>query len=469
MSTRTTYNGPVIQLAVNYEAKTESSHSAEPTHHVSHVDVHTTSEDLSVGTVAAKRIQVFPSGGFAAGLPDGLVAENASITEELNVIDGGRIKVQPSEETGTPVVVVGKAASQSLGDAGVLVNRGHREVRLNAKMGLYAKKLNVYTSRMEGKSAEFSDKCKTTQLFAKEIRPLKGSQKTTFVGDLHVTGKLSTVDLNVSGASTKKRRHLGDSSHQSELTLDDNSLYIGLMRRSYDRATQKPVTHVLKRQIPAYLVAKGFVLADIPAPFTVTNMTINNWVTIAQDYLQDTSIGVSTVFPAATTADWEDFIDPISIDLDAAEVDIADHESRISVLEGASSGGGELSNLTLLTATNNNDTITIPPNTVGLVLIAHDNLSGINGYLPAMNDRDIILVKNLNLADGGDEVILLHAAAGSGVTFDGRWSTIQLNASSVANNNTETYANQCARLQYITIYPNTADEQDIYCRLNDSY
>ena len=79
------------------------------------------------------------------------------------------------------------------------------------------------------------------------------------------------------------------------------------------------------------------------------------------------------------------------------------------------------------------------------------------------------MVKNLNLADGGDEVILLHAAAGSGVTFDGRWSTIQLNASSVANNNTETYANQCARLQYITIYPNTADEQDIYCRLNDSY
>ena len=63
MSTRTTYNGPVIQLAVNYEAKTESSHSAEPTHHVSHVDVHTTSEDLSVGTIAAKRMQVFPSGG----------------------------------------------------------------------------------------------------------------------------------------------------------------------------------------------------------------------------------------------------------------------------------------------------------------------------------------------------------------------------------------------------------------------
>ena len=89
-----------------------------------------------------------------------------------------------------------------------------------------------------------------------------------------------------------------------------------------------------------------------------------------------------------------------------------------------------------------------------------------------MSDRDIILVKNLNLTDGGDEVILLHAhevGTSAVAKFDGRWTTIQLNASSVANNNTETYANQCARLQYITIYPNTADEQDIYCRLNDSY
>ena len=314
---------------------------------------------------------------------------------------------------------------------------------------------------------------KTTQLFAKEIRPFKGTQKTTFVGDLHVTGKLSTIDFNVSGKSTQVRKHDGDSSHQKDLTLDDGSLYIGLMRRSYDRATQKPVTHILKRQIPAFLVAKGFVLADIPSPHTVTNMTINNWVTIAQDYLKDTSVGVSTVFPAATTADWEDYIDPISIDLDAAEVDIVDHESRIGVLEGASGGAGELSNVTLLTATSNSETITIPPNTVGLVLIAHDNLSGIEVYLPDMDDRDIILVKNLNLTDGGDEVILLYAhedVAGSPVaTFDGRWTTIELKSSSSASNTTDTYTNQCARLMYITLYPGFAYEQDIYCRLNDSY
>ena len=106
-------------------------------------------------------------------------------------------------------------------------------------------------------------------------------------------------------------------------------MYIGLMRRSYDRATHKPVTHILKRQIPAYLVAEGFALGDIPAPLTVDNMTVNNWVTLAQAFKNDTTIEVDTVFPAATTADWENYIDPISVDLDAAEVEIDDHETRI--------------------------------------------------------------------------------------------------------------------------------------------
>ena len=132
MSTITTYGGPVIHLAINYEPKTEESHSST----VTHTNVHTTSEDISVSTVAAKRMQVFPSGGFSAGLPDGLVVENATVTGDLDVIDDGRIQVQPSEVSGTPVVVIGKAVSQSLHDAGVLIARGHREVRLNAKAGL---------------------------------------------------------------------------------------------------------------------------------------------------------------------------------------------------------------------------------------------------------------------------------------------------------------------------------------------
>ena len=109
------------------------------------------------------------------------MVENATVTGDLDVIDNGRIQVQPSEVSGTPVVVVGKAVSQSLHDAGVLIARGHKEVRLNAKAGLIARNLTVDTTRIEGQSATFSSKVKTTQLFAKEIRPIKGTKKTTFI------------------------------------------------------------------------------------------------------------------------------------------------------------------------------------------------------------------------------------------------------------------------------------------------
>jgi len=195
-------------------------------------------------------------------------------------------------------------------------------------------------------------------------------------------------------------------------------------------------------------------------------------VTLAQDFENDTTIEVDTVFPAATTADWEDYIDPISVDLDAAELEIDDHETRIVALEGA--GSGELGSTTLYTASTNSEHIQIGVGVVGLVIIAHDNLSGVTVSLPAMSDGDVILVKNLNLADGGDESIeLLAYNTGTPPTpealFDGRWDSIQLNASSNASNSVDTYTNQCARLMYLRIYAGLPDDQYIYCRLNDSY
>ena len=69
MSTVTTYEGPVIHLAVNYQPATN---------HVTHTDVHTSSDDLGVGTVSAKRIQVSDLGVFNANLPSGLVVERAT-------------------------------------------------------------------------------------------------------------------------------------------------------------------------------------------------------------------------------------------------------------------------------------------------------------------------------------------------------------------------------------------------------
>ena len=86
--------------------------------------------------------------------------------------------------------------------------------------------MTVDTTRIEGQSATFSSKVKTTQLFANHQ-----GHTEEFIGDLHVRGKLTTEDFNVSGKSTKDRKHTGESGHQDSLTLDDGSLYIGLMRR----------------------------------------------------------------------------------------------------------------------------------------------------------------------------------------------------------------------------------------------
>ena len=53
--------------------------------------------------------------------------------------------------------------------------------------------------------------------------------------------------------------------------------------------------------------------------------------------------------------------------------------------------------------------------------------------------------------------------------FDDRWTSIQLNASSTANANPDTYSNQCARLLYKVMDPGGLYERNVLFRLNDSY
>ena len=460
MSTVTTYEGPVVHLAVNYQPET-----AQTTHE--HTDVHTSSEDLGVGTVSAKRIQVSDLGSFNTNLPSGLVVERATVTEEMEVIDDAMITVQPSEEAGTPVVVVGRTGSQVIGDTGVMITRAHKQIKLNARSGITARKLSVITSRVESKSALFSSKCQATNLFVREIRPIKGSKTTTFIGDLHVRGKVLTRDLDVSGKATMVRKHDGEDGHQRTLTLDDGSLYIGLMRRSYDRATQKPVTHILKRQIPAYLVAKGFVANDIPDPFTVSNMTINHWVTLAQDYLKDTSIEVATVFPASTTADWEDYIDPISIDLDAAEVEIDALDTRITALE-------TISGVVVYDNLSDNDDLPIL-STDRIVLVRHSEKQGIVCTLPSsgMLHGQIIVIKNYQIGDGSNQdpfaspevnfLITVRPAQNQtpAHSIDGKFTSLTLNASSDASGALEG-VNEACRLMWESV-------NKTWIALNDAY
>ena len=243
MSTVTTFSGPVIHLAASGVVEREKHED------ISHADVHTSSDALTVGTVSAKRMQISDMGGFSALLPDGLVAEYASVTEELNIIDGGIIKVQSSVNPNVPVIVIGKPAALTVDNSGLLVKRGHQEIFVNASQGirtttgLSINTQNVRAAKMiEAKTGNFWTSCKTINLKCHRITPYTNN-KISMNGDVHITKKLTVQDLSVLGKATLVRKHDGEDGHNKSLTLDDESLYIGLMRRSYDRATQKPVTH----------------------------------------------------------------------------------------------------------------------------------------------------------------------------------------------------------------------------------
>ena len=294
MSTVTTSRGEVFQLGPERGSSTGTHTVSE-----SHANAHTSSETISASILSAKHIQISDMGGYSSALPDGLVSEYATVTEELDVIDGARIIVQPSEDVNTPVIYVGQAGEDStlqpVQEAGIVIALKHDEVILNAKKGMILKGLsqisdNVHArDTVEAKVGNFWGKCKCTTLFAGVIRPPASNTTVRVVGNLEVRGTFKAQDQEITGSTKAPRKHTGDHVNVDTITVGGDSLYVGLMRRSYDRATHKPVTHILKRQIPAFLVAKGFALGDIPGPFTVDNMTINNWVTLAQDYLKDTA------------------------------------------------------------------------------------------------------------------------------------------------------------------------------------
>ena len=94
-----------------------------------------------------------------------------------------------------------------------------------------------------------------------------------------------------------------------------------------------------------------------------------------------------------------------------------------------------------------------------------------------LGDGDIILVKNYNTSDAGDNHIKLTVAWDPVppipvplYLFDDRWTSIQLNASSVGNSSVDTYSNQCARLLCRVMDAGDAYlERKVLFWLNDSY
>ena len=142
------------------------------------------------------------------------------------------------------------------------------------------------------------------------------------------------------------------------------------------------------------------------------------------------------------------------------------------MLESAGGGGNDLSPVTVYEPTALSTHVNIAAGVLGLVLIAHYNVSGVTVSLPSMSVGDIINVKNLNLTDAGDESIELLAYNTTGTPealFDGRWESIELRASPNANNAApDTQTNQCARILRHSIYA-APFNIELYVRTNDSY
>ncbi len=160
-----------------------------------------------------------------------------------------------------------------------------------------------------------------------------GMNHITLEGNLICTNMIESKTMLAERFDHPNRSHDGSDIHLNSLSVSDHSIYVGSTRYSHDRVTQKPLVHVLKRQIPKYLSDNGFTAGDLPVGHTLVNLSVNGWAVIAQAYMDDTSVNVDTVFPTANTIDWEAYIDPLSIDLDAAEVDIDALDTRLTTLE----------------------------------------------------------------------------------------------------------------------------------------
>ena len=196
-------------------------------------------------------------------------------------------------------------------------------------------------------------------------------------------------------------------------------------------------------------------------------MTINNWVTLAQDYLKDTSIEVDTVFPTATTTDWEAFIDPISIDLDAAEIEIDALDTRITAIE-------TISGVVVFDNISDNDDLPIA-STDRIVLVRHDEKQGIVCTLPSsgMLHGQIIVIKNYQYGDGSNQdpfssppvdfLITVRPAQNQtpAHTIDGKFTSLTLNATSDASG-ALAGVNEACRLMWESV-------NKTWIALNDAY
>ena len=133
MSTLTSKSGPVTQLATLVEFVEEGSEVHDHTH------AHTSSADIP-GSLRVRNLQVTAVGGsFDNTMPSGLVSEDVTITEALDVVDDAFIRVQPNPDVDQSAVFIGfDQSTMTAKDTGVFVHRGKDVITINHQQGIRA-------------------------------------------------------------------------------------------------------------------------------------------------------------------------------------------------------------------------------------------------------------------------------------------------------------------------------------------
>ena len=239
-------------------------------------------------------------------------------------------------------------------------------------------------------------------------------------------------------------------SHQGSIALNDNSLYIGSTRFSFDRANGELVMHVIAR-VPAYLTALGYSLSS---PAVYTDHSVHDYCKFARDLASNQRLKISDVFPFATTADWTLYVSEATRNINT---NIATHLTPMVNPQA-------YRNVDYTVLDDENETAQVADDT-WLQVIEHDNLAGIIVYLPEdPESQQVCRVKNLNTS--GDEsiiVALTAAAIAAGTTIDHRFTSVQLNAST-STSSPDTTTNQCSTMIYLE-----PAAGNVWARIGDGY
>ena len=174
-------------------------------------------------------------------------------------------------------------------------------------------------------------------------------------------------------------------SHQGSIALNDNSLYIGSTRLSFDRPNGELIMHVIAR-VPAYLTALGYSLTP---PEVYSDHSVHDYCKFARDLASDQRLKISDVFPFATTADWALYVSEATRNINT---NIATHLTPMVNPQAYRNVDYTVLDAQTTTAQVADDT--------WLQVIEHDNIAGIICYLPEDPDpQQVCRVKNLNTAE----------------------------------------------------------------------